>query len=109
MQMALQQFRVNFFKVMAHPLRLQILELLCAGPKSVNELQLCLNSEGSMVSQQLSVLRAKHLVSGIKEGSRVVYSIQDPLIHDLLTMTKEIFNNQIKQVIHTLEPQAEER
>ncbi|WP_373230667.1 ArsR/SmtB family transcription factor [Cohnella sp.] len=106
MQLALQQFRVNFFKVMSHPLRLQILELICEGAKSVNELQSCLNGEGSMVSQQLSALRAKHLVSGIKEGNRVVYSIQNPLIHDLLIMTKEIFNNQIKHVIHVLEPQA---
>ncbi|MCC3372213.1 ArsR family transcriptional regulator [Cohnella sp. REN36] len=37
---------------MAHPLRLQILELLCEGPKGVNELQSRLQSQGSTVSQQ---------------------------------------------------------
>ncbi len=39
MQLALQQYKVNIIKIMAHPLQLQILELLCEGPKGINEHQ----------------------------------------------------------------------
>lgn len=39
MQLALQQYKVNVIKIMAHPLQLQILELLCEGPKGINEHQ----------------------------------------------------------------------
>lgn len=104
MKVALKQFRLNFFKVMAHPLRIQIIELLSESPKSVNELQLLLECEGSIISQHLSILRTKHIVRGIKDGNRVVYSIQDPLIKELFEMTKTIFINQLKSVIQILDP-----
>jgi DNA-binding transcriptional ArsR family regulator len=94
---------------MAHPLRLQILELLCEGPKSVNELQSCLHSKGSMVSQHLSVLRAKYLVTVMKVGNRVVYSVQDPLLYDLLFMTKCIFSNQLMNAINILDSMTNEQ
>ncbi|MEF3304149.1 metalloregulator ArsR/SmtB family transcription factor [Paenibacillus sp. GYB003] len=109
MQLALQQYRINVFKVMAHPLRLQIMELLCEGPKGVNELQSRLQSQGSMVSQHLGVLKAKHLVIGMKVGTRVVYSVQDPLLCDLLFMTKNMFNNQLMNVIDILDTRTHEQ
>ena len=109
MHLAIQQYRVNVFKVMAHPLRLQILELLCEGPKGVNDLQSCLQSQGSTVSQHLSILRAKHLVVGMKVGTRVVYSVQDPLLCDLLYMTKNMFNNQLMSVIDILDTRTHEQ
>lgn len=104
MEVALQQFNVYFFKVLAHPLRLLILDVLCEGPKSVSELQRSLDSEGLVVSQQLRVLRSKHVVRGIKDGNKLIYSIEDPLIPELLVMTRNIFNNQLKNAIHALTP-----
>jgi ArsR family transcriptional regulator len=94
---------------MSHPLRLQILELLCEGPKSVNELQSRLQSQGSTVSQHLGVLKAKHLIIGMKAGTRVVYSVQDPLLCDLLFMTKNMFNNQLTRVINILDTGTHEQ
>ncbi len=62
--------KLIFFKALAHPLRIRILELLVDGKKSVNEIQSCLEKEGSAVSQQLSVLRTKNIVYGTKEGKK---------------------------------------
>jgi DNA-binding transcriptional ArsR family regulator len=103
MQLALEQFRVNFFKIMTHPLRIKILEMLSTGPKSVHELQSILN-RGSIVTQQLSIIRAKHLITSQKEGTHIVYMIQDPLIIHLLDVAKQIFNNQLTSFIKILEP-----
>ncbi|GGA72497.1 ArsR/SmtB family transcription factor [Ornithinibacillus halotolerans] len=95
----LQQFKADFFKALAHPLRIRILELLAEGDKSVNEIQSMLNSEGSAVSQQLSVLRAKNIVVGTKEGKRVIYSLRDPVIIDLLEVARKIFDNHLIDAI----------
>jgi DNA-binding transcriptional ArsR family regulator len=103
MSQSIQQFKAEFFKALAHPMRIQILELLSMGDKNVNELQSILNSEGSAVSQQLSVLRNKNIVYGKKEGTTVIYSIRDPLIVDLLTVAKQIFDNHLVNAISLLE------
>ncbi len=97
------QFQAEFFKALAHPLRIRILEILSEGEKSVNEIQTSLNSEGSAVSQQLSVLRTKNIVVGVKDGKRVIYSLRDPAIIELLKAAKEIFNNHLIDAINVLE------
>jgi DNA-binding transcriptional ArsR family regulator len=104
----MQQFKADFFKALSHPLRIRILELLTEGEKSVNEIQSSLNSEGSAVSQQLSVLRAKNIVVGTKDGKRVMYSLRDPMIINLLAVAREIFNNHLIDTISMLEELDEE-
>lgn len=100
---SLQHFKADFFKALAHPLRIRILELLVDGKKNVNEIQSCLEKEGSAVSQQLSVLRGKNIVYGTKEGKKVYYSLSDPMIGELLGVAKDIFNNHLINTITRLE------
>lgn len=104
----LQQFKADFFKALAHPLRIRILEILCEGDRSVNEIQSLLQSEGSTVSQQLAVLRNKNVVYGVKEGTTVVYSLRDPLIKDLLQVARQIFDNHLIDQIQLLEEMRNE-
>ncbi|MBT2582243.1 metalloregulator ArsR/SmtB family transcription factor [Planococcus sp. ISL-109] len=99
MNMDMQQFKADFFKALAHPLRIKILEILAEGEKSVNEIQNILGSEGSAVSQQLMILRNKNIVSGTKEGNRVIYSLRDPMIIELLQVARQIFNNHLVSTI----------
>ncbi|WP_017378702.1 ArsR/SmtB family transcription factor [Paenisporosarcina sp. TG-14] len=99
----LGQFKSDFFKALAHPLRIKILELLAEGDKNVNEIQTIVGSEGSAVSQQLTILRAKNIVVGTKEGNRVVYSLRDPMIAELLQVARQIFNNHLVDTITMLD------
>jgi len=99
----MQQFKADFFKALAHPLRIRILELLAEGDKNVNEIQTLIGSEGSAVSQQLTVLRAKNIVYGTKDGNRVIYSLRDPMIIELLSVAKQIFNNHLVDTISLLD------
>lgn len=103
MNQNIQQFKADFFKALSHPMRIRILEVLSDGDKNVNELQSILGSEGSAVSQQLSVLRNKNVVYGRKEGTTVIYSLRDPLIKDLLAVAKKIFDNHLVDAISLLE------
>lgn len=109
MEEELQQFKAEFFKALSHPLRIRILELLAEGEKSVNEIQSSLDKEGSAVSQQLSILRAKNIVIGTKNGKNVYYSLQDPMIINLLEVARTIFNNHLITTISRLEELTEKK
>jgi DNA-binding transcriptional ArsR family regulator len=91
----LQVFKAGFFRALAHPVRIRILELLVKGDRSVQELQEALGLDQPVVSQQLAVLRASNIVSGRKEGVSVRYGIRDPLIGTLLDTARQIFNNHL--------------
>ncbi|HEY7700201.1 MAG TPA: metalloregulator ArsR/SmtB family transcription factor, partial [Vicinamibacteria bacterium] len=55
----LQTFKAQFFRALAHPVRIKILEILVRGERSVQELQKALKLEQPVVSQQLAVLRTR--------------------------------------------------
>lgn len=91
----LQVFKAAFFKALAHPVRIQILEQLVREERSVHELQEALGLGQPVVSQQLSVLRASNVVIGRKEGASVRYTMRDPLVGELLDVARRVFNNQL--------------
>ena len=91
----LQGFKAGFFRALAHPVRIQILELLVKSERSVQELQEALGLGQPVVSQQLAVLRSNNIVTGRKEGVSVRYAVRDPLIGNLLDTARQIFNNQL--------------
>ena len=102
MNRQLQEFKADFFKVLAHPMRIRILEHLAEGGKSVNQLQALLGVEGPAVSQQLAVLRGKSIVDVNKAENKVIYSLRDPVIIELLEVARKIFNNQLITTINML-------
>jgi DNA-binding transcriptional ArsR family regulator len=95
MPYTLQNFKAEFFKALAHPVRIRILEVLRDSEKSVNEIQSLLELDQSTVSQQLSILRSKSLLQSRKSGTSVFYSVRDPMLFDLLDIARSIFNNQL--------------
>lgn len=96
-------FKSEFFKALANPLRIQIIDELRLGEMTVTELRLKLGVEPANVSQQLAILRSKNIVSGRKQGSNIYYSCTDPAIFKLLDTAKEIFNNHLIGVKDVLE------
>jgi ArsR family transcriptional regulator len=91
----LQIFKAEFFRALAHPVLIRLLEELRGGDRSVQELQEALSLDQPSVSQQLAVLRAKNLVTASKSGASVRYAVRDPLIHDMLATARAIFNNRL--------------
>jgi ArsR family transcriptional regulator len=108
MQDPVRNFKADFFKALAHPARIKIVELLGAGELSVTELQDQLGIESSSVSQHLFVLRHKNIVDSRKAGTTVYYRVRDPEIHELLNVARRIFNNQLLNARSTLEQLEEE-
>lgn len=68
----------NLLKAMAHPVRLQILDMLRHGETCVCHIETAVNRRQSYVSQQLMILREAGLVGSRKEGLQVYYWLSDP-------------------------------
>ena len=94
----LSHIKAEFFKALAHPLRIRILDALRSGELGVNELCARLAVEQSTVSQQLAILRTRDIVVGRKSGNMVFYSVKDPATFRLLDAAQDIFNNHLINV-----------
>jgi DNA-binding transcriptional ArsR family regulator len=86
----IQQFKADFFKALAHPGRIRIVEVLSSGERTVSQLVDDVDLEASHLSQQLGILRRAHVVTDRKEGTTVVYALADERVADLLASAKEI-------------------
>jgi DNA-binding transcriptional ArsR family regulator len=104
----LHQFKAEFFKALAHPARIRILELLRLGELTVSELQQRLGLEPSSVSQQLAILRHRRIVEGRKVGTNVYYRVRDPQVFTILDAAREIFEAHVQELQGLLEAQREE-
>ena len=108
----LQVFKAGFFRALAHPVRIRILELLVKGDRTVQELQEALGLDQPVVSQQLAVLRSNNIVASRKEGVSVRYAVRDPLIADLLDVARRIFNHHLagtRDLLETLKREQRAR
>lgn len=71
-------------QALAHPVRVQILELLRSEGAYVMHLTTMLGRPQANISQHLAILREAGLVVDEREGMTVVYRVKDPRVFDLV-------------------------
>jgi DNA-binding transcriptional ArsR family regulator len=71
------------FRVLGDASRLQILQTLVAGPKSVNQVAQATGKGQANVSKHLAVLANAGLVSRTPRGNQALYQVADPLVFKL--------------------------
>lgn len=87
----LYKLKAEFFKTLAHPARIRILELLVERDRSVGELLSSdVGLESSNLSQQLGVLRRAGVVAARRDGNAMIYSIAAPDIAELLAVARKV-------------------
>lgn len=86
----------DFFKALAHPTRIQILDLLRSGERCVCEITPALNSIQPNVSRHLGVLKKEGLVQSRKDGLKVIYRISDPKIYTILDLSAELIRKHLE-------------
>jgi DNA-binding transcriptional ArsR family regulator len=95
----LQTLKAEFFRALAHPIRIRLLEVLVAqGETSVQDLQKALGIAQPIVSQQLARLRGSGILAATRQGTVIRYSVTDPLLKDLLRVAKQILNRRLSSV-----------
>ncbi len=80
----MREVKANLFRVLGHPARVRILELLREGERSVGALQVELGLDSGGTSQHLAALRRIGLVESRREGTSVYYRVDDERVFDLL-------------------------
>ena len=95
--MPIYQVKAEFFKTLAHPARIRVLELLRDGDRTVGELIPEVGIEASHLSQQLGIMRRANLVQSRKDGATVVYSVSNPMIFELLDVAKKILTSSLAE------------
>ncbi len=86
----LYNLEAETLNALAHPARLEILELLRDGEACVCHIQAMLDQRQAYISQHLNVLRRAGLVTCRKEGLRVYYQVSDPEIYEMLHQVETI-------------------
>jgi len=76
--------KAELFRVLGHPARVRIIELLRDGERSVGSLQGALGLDSSGTSQHLAVLRTHGLVTGRRDGTTVYYRVTEDAVFGLL-------------------------
>jgi ArsR family transcriptional regulator len=82
--------KAALFRVLGHPVRIRILELLRDGERSVGQLQAGLELDSGSTSQHLAALRRVGVVESRRDGTSVFYRVEDPRVAQLLDAGKEI-------------------
>lgn len=95
MQVPLYQAKAEFFRMLGHPVRIRVLELLQNGPVPVRDLLSELEIEPSSLSQQLAVLRRSGIVVSIREGATVSYALAGGDVAELLRAARRILTELI--------------
>ncbi len=71
-------------KALGHPVRLRIVAALVEGPLHVGALAERLGVPQPVVSQQLRILRMRHLVEATRVSGLAVYRISEPSLYQLV-------------------------
>lgn len=82
----------GIYRILANPIRLEILNILKQREASVKELTDALKLRKANVSQHLAILRHLRLVTVRREGLRVYYRIADPRIVEPCRILHELWN-----------------
>lgn len=87
-------------RALGHPARLRIIEFLadgdlcsgrdCSGEKCVCEIIPALGMEQSSVSKHLAILRDRGIVNFRREGTRILYSLADSRVLEILRLAREV-------------------
>ena len=87
--------KADFFRVLGHPARVRILELLRDGERSVGDLQAALTLDSSGTSQHLAALKRHGLLETRRERTSVYYRVRDPRIFQLLEVARQILTSSL--------------
>ena len=87
--------KAEFFRILGHPVRVRILELLREGERTVGDLQGQLGLDSSGTSQHLGALRKQGLLESRREGTSVYYRVRDPRLFQLLEVAREILSSNL--------------
>jgi ArsR family transcriptional regulator len=90
MEKKLYELHSEICKIFTSPKRLEIIDLLGEGEKSVNSLSTAIGISQSNVSQHLAKLREKGVIAARRDGNTIYYRITNPKILEAFSLMREV-------------------
>lgn len=93
----LYELQSDVCKTLASPKRIEILNALKEGEKTVSELVEILGVPKANVSQHLAVMRHKGILRFRREGINMYYSVSNRKVIEACLLMKEVLMEQMKE------------
>lgn len=97
MEEQIYSYHAEMCQVFSHPKRLELIDVLREGEKSVGELSQRLRMAPANLSQHLAMMRERRILTSRKEGNVVYYRIANPKLLQAFDILREILFEQIQQ------------
>ncbi len=97
MEDRIYSYHAEMCKVLSHPKRLELINVLRDQEVSVGELCQRLEVTPANLSQHLAMMRERHILVSRKEGNVVYYRIANPKLLQAFDMLREILFEQIRE------------
>lgn len=91
------EMHAELCKVFSNPKRLEILNMLRNGEKTVSELMNLAGISQTNLSQHLAILRQRSVVATRKEGTSIYYEIADPKIIQACDLMRGVLLEQLSR------------
>ncbi len=92
-QAEIYQLHAQICRALSDPKRLLIINELRDGERSVGDLAASLGLAQANVSQHLSVLREKRLVTTRREGTTIYYALSNPKVIQAFDLLREVMSD----------------
>jgi rhodanese-related sulfurtransferase len=85
-------------KAVSSPKRVELLELLCQGPRTVEQLAGLASSSVANTSQHLQVLRRAHVVDAERDGPYMRYRLADARVCDFFLTLRDLAESRLAEL-----------
>ncbi len=90
-------YHAEMCKMLSHPKRLEIINLLRDGELNVTDLSLKLRMSPANLSQHLALMRERKILTTRKDGNAVYYRLANTRFLEAFDILREILVEQIRQ------------
>lgn len=91
------KIKADYLKVLAHPIRLQVIEFLKNGEKNVGVIVKHLRIPQSSLSRHLLNLKEAGILKSRQQGTTIFYDIEDHDIFQVLRPMAELLRKRLKK------------
>ena len=92
----ISEMHADLCKTLGSPVRIEILQSLKEGEKTVGQICQKLGLRQANVSQHLAVLRQRRIVTTRREGTSIFYSISNPKFVEACGLIREVLLEQLR-------------
>ncbi len=96
MDKRIYELHAEICKTLANPLRLEIINALRDGEKNVNELVNIVKINQSNISQHLTIMRQKNIVSTRRAGKNIYYQLAYPEMIKACEIIRMVLQKQLR-------------